>query len=361
MERSRRLGKGPTLALRVRLPASARKSLPAARGVAGRECVPAVSGGRIAHVPSPLAAQSGTTGWRVAWLKSSDTAAQHPVVVAPLVWPADQLDGLASYDLANLLFGLVLRCATYSAQYTTDYDVSDSVVALMAGPNWAERADQAQRAGYWARNPAGNGWALLEDVEHLFHIRRKAEIDWERARKVDVSNPALTVPVRLRDGDGCRYCGHIVQWTARRGNRAGTYDHRTPGAPARSPDDLVVACGGCNRTRSNNPDAGAWPMRPTPSEPYYGPETVRFLAGYGHQVPLSDPASSGTTHSDPAHGGTTLGDPAPSGTTPARPERADLQISADPTGRGYPSDRNPGRVGSGSGRARRGRRGGRGR
>jgi hypothetical protein len=330
--------------------APARLAVPADRGVAARIDVPDVP--RRRHLLLQPPSRLGRGEWRVAWLKSSDTAAQHPIVLAPLVWPADRLDGLDPQDLASLLFGLVMRCATYSAQYTTDYAIADAVVAMLAGPNWQTRAEQAARAGYWARSADDTGWMLVDDAEHLFHIRRKAEIEWERARKVDVSNPALTVPVRLRDGDGCRYCGHIVQWTARRGNRAGTYDHRNPGQPARTPDDLVVACGGCNRTRSNNPDADAWPLRPAPTRPYYGPESVRMLAGYGHHVPAGDPAASGTTPSDPAAGGT----------TPARPPRApgtstDLQISAGPAGRAYPSDRNPGRVGTGSGRARRGRRG----
>jgi hypothetical protein len=288
----------------------------------------------------------------VPWLKSSDTAAQHPIVLAPLAWPADDLEGLEPMELANLLFGLAQRCAIYSAQYTTDYAISDAIVAQMVGSRWRHRAEQCAKAGYWSRTE--NGWLLVDDAEHLFHIRRKAEIEWERQRKVDISNPSLTVPVRMRDGDGCRYCGHIVQWTARRGNRAGTYDHRAPGRSARHPEDLVVACGLCNRTRSNNPDPDAWPLRPAPAQPFYGPETVRLLAGYGHHVRPSDPAPSGTTHVDPA----------PGGTTTARPERAadasDLQIPAGSADRGYPLDRNPGRVGVGSGASRR-KRGSRGR
>jgi hypothetical protein len=289
----------------------------------------------------------------VPWLKSSDTAAHHPIVLAPLAWPTDDLSGLQALELVDLLYGLVHRCAVYSAQYTTDYAIADSVVAQMIGPRWLHWATLAARAGYWER--VDGGWMLVDDAEHLFHIRRKSELEWERARKVDVSNPALVVPVRLRDGDACRYCGHIVQWNARRGNRAGTYDHRRPGQPARSPDDLVVACGLCNRTRSNNPDPDAWPMRPAPAAPFYGSESARFLAGYGHTVPRSDLAPSGTPTSDPATSGNTH---ARSDRAPAPWPTADLQISADPPDRAYPPDRNPGRVGVGSGRRR--RRGGRG-
>ena len=286
----------------------------------------------------------------MAWLKSSDTAATHPVVLAPLTWPIEDLEGLQPPELATMLYGLVFRCATYQGQHTKDYLVADATIAQYVGPRWRRWADLAARAGYWTR--VEGGWDLLDDAEHLFHIRRKSEIEWEKARKVDVSNPTLTVPVRLRDGDGCRYCGHIVQWGARRGNRRGTYDHRSPGVPARSPDDLVVACGGCNSTRGNNPDPHAWPLRPAPAEPYYGRESVAYLGGYGFHVRPSDPAASRTPHRDPVSSGTPPRDLAAGETPPARvvEQPSVLQISADPADRGSPPDRNPGRVGIGSGR-----------
>lgn len=189
-------------------------------------------------------------------------------------------------ELVDLLFGFVHRCAVHSAGYTTDYFVSDGIAALMGGARWQMRAMQAARAGYWARDERG-GWLLVDDSENLFHIRLRAEIDWERQRKRDNSNPALIVPVRLRDGDGCRWCGHIVQWSSRRGNRAGTYDHRTPGQPAEGPDDLVVACGRCNSQRGVDPDADLWLLLPAPAQPFYGEHTAAMLDEHGHTVPAS--------------------------------------------------------------------------
>ena len=290
----------------------------------------------------------------MAWLKSSDTAAHHPIVLAPLAWPTEDHGALQPLETVSMLFGIVNRCAVYSAQYTTDYAIADAVVAQMAGPRWLHWAQLAARAGYWDRVPGG--WMLVDDAEHLFHIRRKAELDWERARKRDIANPRIVVPVRLRDGDGCRYCGRIVQWNARRGGRAGTYDHRTPGAPARTPDDLVVCCAQCNSDRGADPDPTAWPLRPTPAEPLYGELTARLLAEHGYDVPISRPANQ-------------AGDAPPR----ARNQRATAHASepvpgppqagsADPTDRGYGADRNPGRESGrvGPGRRRRGRRSGRG-
>lgn len=297
----------------------------------------------------------------MAWVKSSDTAAQHPIVIAPLIWSVDDLDGLHPLDMVSILFGLAWRCATHSAQQGNDYNVPDQVVALMAGSRWRIRAEQAEKAGYWSRNEADDGYTLVDDAEHLFHIRRKAEIEWENLRRADVSNPALVVPVRLRDGDGCRYCGVIVQWGARRGNRRGTYDHRNPGRPALSPDDLVVACGACNSTRGRNLDLNAWPLRPVPADPYYGSDSVDLLHKYGQHVRPSDPASRGIPHRDPA----------PSGSTPlersasrahAVAEQLEDQLlpmpkSAESADRRHSQVRNPGRDGDGSGRAGAGRRG----
>lgn len=51
---------------------------------------------------------------------------------------------------------------------------------------------------------------LVDDDPEFLHLRLKAELDWERQRKADANRPNLIVPVRLRDGDGCRWCGAIV-------------------------------------------------------------------------------------------------------------------------------------------------------
>jgi 5-methylcytosine-specific restriction endonuclease McrA len=239
------------------------------------------------------------------WLKVSDTAGMHPMVLAPLTDEAD--DGLDPYDRANVLFGLVARCATMSASYLTDYVVADAVVMQVAGPRWQERAAAAQRAGYWSR--VAGGWLIVDDSTNFVHIRKAAELEWERARKRDTSNPALVVPVRLRDGDGCRYCGVIVNWRARKGGRAGTYDHVHPGRSARGPDDLRVACRTCNSVRADRADADEiLPPLPAPAKPFYGDLTVAMLAEHCHQVPAgttpAPPVRPGiqpdTAHRDPA-------------------------------------------------------------
>lgn len=311
----------------------------------------------------------------MAWLRTSDTAGNHPVVLAPLVDPTPP-PAMDAYLWVNALFGFVSRCATAAAGYNRSYVVSDATAASMGGPAWRVAAEAAERAGYWTRH-ADSGWLIRDDPEHFVHIRTAEEIDWERARKADSANPKLTVPVRLRDGDGCRYCGDIVRWGDPRSGRGGTYDHRVPGQQAQTPEDLRVACRSCNTIRGNDPDADkTWPPRPAPAEPFYGPETAAFLAKRGHTVPVTervpqrsgiqpdiaperDPASSGTPRaSDPASSRTPLAsDSASSGTTrtPNLPATKSIS-SANAANRPTTAAQSPGRDGSGSGTGRGGNR-----
>jgi len=311
----------------------------------------------------------------MAWLRVSDSAGNNPIVLAPLLTDPAELPPMDAYAWCNSLMGLVMRCATSAAGYGRNYYVSDATIASYAGPQWRAAAEAAQRAGYWT--PTERGWLLVDDPDHMLHIRTGEEIDWERARRVDAANPKLVIPVRQRDGDGCRYCGLIVRWGDNRSARGATYDHRIPGRQAETPEDLRVACRSCNTHRGNDPNADEHPPpRPVPAAPFYGPETARFLRERGFEVPIStraperpggqpdtaprDPASGGIPRSDPASGGTTLPSDRAAGATTqlsaAPPVDAVFANSANqPTAKA----RSPGRVGTGSDRKGSGRDGAR--
>lgn len=215
------------------------------------------------------------------WLKVGDTAPTNPIV-------AEVLEHPAADDRSKLeLFGFVGLCATVAAGHLTDYVVSRATAADVAGS--LQRADllleQAVFAGYMepvvedVKGKPRQRWKIVEDPDFI-HMRTEEEITWERQRKRDNSRPSLIIPVRMRDGDGCRYCGQVVKFKARNGRLAGTYDHRSPGKAAQSPDDLVVACKACNSGRKNNPTAEKdYPLLPPPEKPYYSQDTCDFIAG----------------------------------------------------------------------------------
>ncbi|WFF07237.1 hypothetical protein O7622_01150 [Micromonospora sp. WMMD1076] len=287
------------------------------------------------------------------WAKFSDTSASHPVVLAPAALTDWQPARLTQTDLVNLLFGFFGRLAVQSAGYTTDYIVKAGTVASAGGDNWQHWVTLAVQVGYLTPIPPIDGqaaWRLIDDSTHLAHIRLKDELDWERQRRADNGNPVLTVPVRLRDGDACRYCGVVINWGDQKGGRGATYDHRNPGKQATSPDDLRVACRACNARRKDHPDADDWcPPRPAPAEPYYSARTVTWLAEHGHQVRRGRTPRP-ATQTDPAP--TTprparQADPAPRDPAPSRtPRPAPPSTDRDPAPRRTPRPATPPPAGS---------------
>lgn len=225
------------------------------------------------------------------WLRIGDTAATDPRVLAVMEHPD------AGPGAVVELFGFVVLCATTAAQHLTDYVITYAAAVQAAGSR--ENADRLLSLAEWAgygenRTDPDTGrrqFVIVQDPD-LIHMRSAAELTAERQRKLDVSNVTLTVPVRHRDGDSCRYCGLPGSWADRKSARGLTYDHRaelTTG-PA-TPDTLVVACKHCNSARGaimantagHYPaklaaaDA-AHPLRPVPHTPYHHPATLAWLA-----------------------------------------------------------------------------------
>lgn len=223
------------------------------------------------------------------WLKGGDNAATHPLVMAlAMVSAADD-------RTTNEVFGFVVRCALQSAGHMTDYRI-DFGTADMFGRNRTKTLlKQAVSCGLITEHGSGRAkfWRLVDDPEFL-HIRLREEVEWDRQRRKDSANPELTVPVRVRDGDSCRYCGQVVYWRNKKGARGATYDHREPGKPA-TVDTYVVSCRGCNSKRSDTVDADEQvPLLPAPDAPYYSSSTIKWLAGHGVKIdepPPVGPAS----------------------------------------------------------------------
>ena len=243
------------------------------------------------------------------WLRAGDNAATHPIVMRVASFVMRARDEVPERDIAvNEVFGFTVRCALESAGHTTDYLIEEGTAWMIGGPRTDRLIELAKRAGYLSQQKVAGRtvYRLVDDPEFL-HMRLKAEIDWEKQQRADSSNPALTVPVRRRDGDACRYCAKVVNFRARKGKLAGTYDHRTAGQPAKTPDDLVVACGACNAGRRDYDDADErYPLLPAPTDPYYTDSTAAFLASHGVTVTPSSitlrpgAPAPGTAHQRPA-------------------------------------------------------------
>ncbi|MEN1976887.1 hypothetical protein [Cellulomonas olei] len=328
----------------------------------------------------------------MAWKKEGDTAVFDPRVLAVVEHPrADPLRSVIE------VWGFFSRVTSYLAPNPNDtYHVPFSA-CLMLAMNDREHLellwDQCTFAGLGQVVELDGGRRAFQVINdpNFVHVKTAAEIEWDRQRKADNGDPNLTVPVRMRDGDACRYCGLTVRWSDRRGAKGGTYDHRPPGRPA-TWETSVVACGGCNAargllSRGLAPDAGlaaadaVHPLRPAPPTPYWSPATREWLAGHAailRQHGLTPPAlaPAGTKPipaGRPAPGAAAA---APTGaarpaTAPAspvaapeqretRPEReapAARQVRQVPADRQPPGsgDAGPGR--DGSGRAGSGRKG----
>lgn len=220
------------------------------------------------------------------WLKGGDNAATHPLVMALLTVPK------SDDRTMNEAFGFAVRCALESAGHMTDYRVSLGTATSLAGNRTKILLRQCVSAGIMTEHGTGRSkfWRLVDDPEFL-HIRLREEVEWDRQRRRDAANPELTVPVRVRDGDTCRYCAQVVYWGNRKGARGATYDHREPGKAA-TVDTYVVSCRGCNARRSDKVTADdEMPLRPAPDNPYYSSSTIKWLASHG--VPIVEPQPTG--------------------------------------------------------------------
>lgn len=252
------------------------------------------------------------------WLRVGDTSANHPTVLAVL--EHESIDD----RLVNEVFGFVVRCAAQSTAHLTDYVINRGTALAIAGLSRAATLiEVAKFAGYLTQEERdlGDGqgqrtvYKIMDEPEFI-HMRTKEEIEWEKQRKSDNSNPAVVIPVRLRDGDACRYCGLVVKFAAgaRTGRIVGTYDHRSPGQQA-TVETSVVSCKACNSARGNRPDADTThPLLPVPQKPYYSRETIEWIKsnewaqrnGYKAPEPPAQPIAPGQ----------------PSGNGPSRPEEA---------------------------------------
>ncbi|MCT1710723.1 hypothetical protein M3B38_01810 [Dietzia cinnamea] len=235
----------------------------------------------------------------MAWLRVGDEAATYPAFLRVDEHP-DWEEGLT-----NEMFGFLARCATQAAAHYTDYVVSLGTARLIAGSP-ARAATLIQIAvDCELMTPIDidgrRQWKLLDD-EKFMHMRSKEEVDRDNQRKRDLSDHDLVMPVRIRDGDQCRYCRVVVNWGDQRGARGGTYDHRNGIDGQANPGNVVVCCRSCNRDRGDDPAADTRiPLLDPPALPYYKKRTADWINSspwaktHGTTVTASPSKPSGPT------------------------------------------------------------------
>ncbi|MCL1871016.1 MAG: hypothetical protein FWF90_11465 [Promicromonosporaceae bacterium] len=275
------------------------------------------------------------------WVRTGDAAATYPALMQVAADPS------ADERTVNEVAGWLWRCASLSGAHMTDYVVDYGTASMLGGTRTGDLIRLCVGAGLMTEMTTAKGHRafLIVQDEEFIHIRLREEIEWERQQRNDTRNPALTVPVRRRDGDNCRWCGVLVQWRGKKTNRTGTIDHLKPGEAA-TVDTFVVACMGCNGGRGGNLEL--WDdnhdLRPTPPHPNYGKWTAKFLTDNGHPTEANVRSDDAAPHQAAA-------DPAPhQGVRPAAPVPAARPAPTTPKSAPNSTPRVDGTSNAGTGR-----------
>ncbi|WP_052914562.1 hypothetical protein [Protofrankia coriariae] len=169
------------------------------------------------------------------WFRISDDATDHPKVLAA----------------GNEAFGLWVRLGSYAARYLTDGAVPAAAALRYGSQDLIDRLVAVRLL-----DDVEGGWSIHD---YLDHNPSRVEILADRAvKKALAVDPELRAVVKARDGNWCRYrdCGRAVSWGDRRTVRGGVLDIVDPDQPA-GPDNMVVACRGCQRRHLGRPAEAA--------------------------------------------------------------------------------------------------------
>ena len=119
----------------------------------------------------------------------------------------------------------------------------------------------------------GGGWQIHDWLEYN-RSKQQVDLTEDRAKRrkalyATKQGRDIVAAVRRRDGDRCRYCWSEVKWEDRRSAQRGTMDHVDPDGP-NSVDNVVVACGSCNRRKwDRTPEEAEMSLK----EPYFGDDS----------------------------------------------------------------------------------------
>lgn len=205
------------------------------------------------------------------WLRVGDTSSTHPLVFRLL----EVCDGNRQLQLE--CWGFLVMAATVSAAHLSDYIVSRGLAETVA-PGRSEDLAAILIASGLMEPVEVDGRAAYEivDAEDLLHMRLGEEVELDRARKRDSRRPDLVIPVRIRDGDVCRWCGKTVNFADHKSSRGGVIDSLTSHKNS-TLETLVVACRGCNTKREIEGQEMTLRKAPDKKEVYYSDSTIAYI------------------------------------------------------------------------------------
>ncbi len=213
----------------------------------------------------------------MAWLRIGDNVTTHPKTALLL----EKCD--FAHHLKNECFGLFVGLAAASAAHLTDYIVEPGLISMLAPGREKVLIGILKSTGLIKPVEVDDRWMYeLYNDEEFVHMRTKDEVEIDRARKRDSRRPELIVPVRVRDGDSCRWCGKTVSWDDRKSARAATIDSLT-GHQESTIDTLVVACNGCNSTRHEGVELKLR-KEPSRTEVYYSPKSIAWINSHPYSL-----------------------------------------------------------------------------
>lgn len=219
----------------------------------------------------------------MSWGKVSDTINDATEFAKAAEIGALRLDPRLEAELK----GWTLTLFMWSAAQKTDYMVPRSVAAKLMGMQMDRVLSDLKKIGVIIGEKEIDGelnFELVDKEQTLIHLVKTSEKKMEVKRKRDRNDSKLVVPVLLRDGSTCRYCGSDVNWDDHRHADGGTFDHREPDKKT-TVENLVVCCRSCNRLRADeeHPDV-EYPLCDPPEEPLYDGKLRKKLLRWPNKV-----------------------------------------------------------------------------
>lgn len=191
---------------------------------------------------------------------------------------AERGDARLVTDLKGVTMALYAQSALSWSDYMVQFGAVIEAVGLERASSVVE--DLLKIGVLFDQSTADQRQYRLLERESFVHLIKTDQKKRNAKRKRDKRKAALMVPVLLRDGSECRYCGDRVNWDDKRFDQGGTFDHREIESET-TVDNYVVCCRSCNRLRADfeNPDEEL-PLLDPPEIPIYDAALLAMLRGW---------------------------------------------------------------------------------